>query len=130
MLQCTFGMAPSQLTVTPEKRVMLAGKPMANIMDFKPMVNIAPFGMCTSLANPTVASATAAAMGVLTPMPCIPNVVAPWMPGKPDYLIANQPALLKSCKCQCIWGGTISLQTDGQMGEGTQYVQKQRKEQF
>lgn len=130
MLQCTFGMAPSQLTVTPEKRVMLAGKPMANIMDFKPMVNIAPFGMCTSLTNPTVASATAAAMGVLTPMPCIPNVVAPWMPGKPDYLIANQPALLKSCKCQCIWGGTISLQTDGQMGAGTQYVQKQRKEQF
>lgn len=116
MLQCTFGMAPSQLTVTPEKRVMLANKPMANIMDFKPLVNIAPFGMCTSLANPTVASATAAAMGVLTPMPCIPNVVAPWMPGKPDYLIANQPALLKSCKCQCIWGGSISLTTDGQLG--------------
>ena len=116
MLQCTFGMAPSQLTITPEKRVMLAGKPMANIMDFKPMVNIAPFGMCTSLANPTVASATAAAMGVLTPMPCIPNVVAPWMPGKPDYLIANQPALLKSCKCQCLWGGSISLTTDGQLG--------------
>ena len=114
-LRCTCGMAPAKLIVTPEKRVMLANKPMANIMDFKPMVNIPAFGMCTSLANPTVASATSAAMGVLTPMPCIPNIVAPWMPGKPNYLIANQPALLKSCTCQCLWAGSISILTDGQL---------------
>ncbi len=108
-------MTPCKLIVTPEKRVMLANKPMANIMDFKPMANIPSFGMCSSLSNPTVASATSAAMGVLTPMPCIPNVVAPWAPGKPDYLIANQPALLKSCKCNCLWGGSISILTDGQL---------------
>ncbi len=114
-LQCSFGMTPCKLIVTPEKRVMLANKPMANIMDFKPMANIPSFGMCSSLSNPTVASATSAAMGVLTPMPCIPNVVAPWAPGKLDYLIANQPALLKSCKCNCLWGGSISILTDGQL---------------
>jgi hypothetical protein len=30
-----------------------------------------PFAYCTSPANPTVAAATEAALGVLTPMPCI-----------------------------------------------------------
>ena len=38
-------------------------------MDNKPMVNIADVRRVHGLANPTVATATAAAMGVLTPMP-------------------------------------------------------------
>ena len=114
-LKCTFGMAPSKLVILPDKRVMLAGKPMATIMDSKPMVNIMPFGMCQSLANPTVASATSAAMGVLTPMPCIPNTPFPWVGGKMEYLVGNMPALKKSCTCQCMWAGVISIVTDGQL---------------
>ena len=114
-LQCTFGMVPAKLVVLPDKRVMLAGKPMASIMDYKPIVNITSFSMCSSLSNPTVASATAAAQGVLTPMPCLPNIVAPWIGGKMDYLISNQPALQNTCKCQCLWGGSISIITDGQI---------------
>jgi len=113
-LQCSFGMAPGVLMVPPANRVMTA-MPIANIMDHKPMVNILPFGMCRSMANPTVASATAAAAGVLTPMPCIPVTAAPWAPGSPTVLIANFPALNNSSKCMCNWGGVISVANPGQM---------------
>lgn len=78
------------------------------------MVNILPFSMCTSIANPVVASATAAALGVLTPMPCIPVTVAPWAPGSPTVMIANMPALNNSSKCMCSYGGVISINTPGQ----------------
>ena len=57
-LKCTFGMAPSSLMVTVPLRPMIQNKPKATIMDFTPMVNILPFGMCQSLSNPMVASAT------------------------------------------------------------------------
>ncbi|MBV9735739.1 MAG: DUF4280 domain-containing protein, partial [Acidisphaera sp.] len=63
-LQCTFGMAPSNLVVLPINRVMCGNQPAANIMDHVPLMNIMPFGMCQSIANPMVAAATAAALGV------------------------------------------------------------------
>jgi hypothetical protein len=109
MLQCTFGLAPSSLVVLPANKVLAEGPPAANIMDHKPLVNIMPFGMCNSPANPTVAAATAAALGVLTPMPCIPATSAPWVPGAPTVLIANMPALDNVSKCLCNWGGAISI---------------------
>ncbi|BEP29017.1 DUF4280 domain-containing protein [Helicovermis profundi] len=112
-LQCSFGAAPSNLTVLPLNKV-LAGAPAANIMDNKPMVNILPFGTCMSLANPMVAAATAAAMGVLTPQPCIPNVAAPWVPGSMTVLIGNQPALNNNSKAMCMWGGVIQILNPGQ----------------
>jgi hypothetical protein len=109
MMQCTFGMAPSTLVVLPANKVMAEGPPAANIMDHKPMVNIMPFGMCSSPANPTVAAATAAALGVLTPMPCIPATSAPWVPGAATVLLGNMPALDNISKCMCNWGGVISI---------------------
>jgi hypothetical protein len=114
MLQCSFGMAPSSLIVLPANRVMVNNMPAANVMDNKPMANIPPFAMCQSLANPTVAAATAAALGVLTPMPCIPVIAAPWAPGSPTAQIANFPALNNSSKCICNWGGMISINVPGQ----------------
>ena len=63
MTQCTFGVAPGTLMVLPLNLVM-TGMPAANIMDNKPMVNVMPFVMCQSMANPMVAAATAAALGV------------------------------------------------------------------
>jgi Domain of unknown function (DUF4280) len=113
MLQCSFGVAPSALSVLPDK-CTLTVTPDANIMDNKPMVNIMPFGMCSSLANPTVASATAAALGVLTPMPCVPVIPAPWVPGSPTVLIANMPALNSDSKLMCAYGGVIQITNPGQ----------------
>ncbi len=115
MTQCSFGVAPSSLVVLPVNRVLGGGPPAANIMDNKPMMNILPFGMCQSPANPMVAAATAAALGVLTPMPCIPVTAAPWMPGVPQVLIGNMPALNDGCKCMCNWGGVISINFAGQV---------------
>jgi len=112
-LMCSFGAAPSSLVVLPVNRVLTA-TPDANIMDYAPMVNILPFGMCSSPANPTVASATAAAMGVLTPMPCIPATSAPWVPGAPTVLLANMPTLNSTSKCICMWGGVIQITYAGE----------------
>ncbi len=113
-LQCSFGAAPSSLMVLPVNRVMTA-MPIANIMDNKPIVNIPPFGMCNSLANPTVAAATAAALGALTPMPCMPVTAAPWVPGSPTVMVANMPALNNTSKCMCSWGGVIQIVNPGQV---------------
>ena len=113
MLQCSFGAAPSSLVVLSANKVLTA-TPDANIMDNKPMVNILPFGMCSSMANPTVAAATAAASGALTPMPCVPVIPAPWAPGSPTVLIANMPALNNSSKLMCAYGGVIQITNPGQ----------------
>lgn len=115
LMTCTFGMAPSALVVDPSRTDFLSNLQKGNIMDFKPMMNIMPFGMCTAPSNPTVAAATAAAMGVLTPMPCIPAVTTPWMPGNMQVLVQGQPALMRTCCNMCMWGGQISFTTDGQM---------------
>ena len=56
VLMCSFGVAPSSLIVLPINMMMTSNMPAANIMDNKPMVNILPFGMCMSPANPLIAS--------------------------------------------------------------------------
>ena len=115
MMQCSFGVAPSSLIVTPENKVLTENKPAATIMDNVPMKNIPPFGMCTTLSNPQVAAATSAALGVLTPQPCVPIIPAPWTPGAPTVMIGNKPALNNSSTCMCQWGGVISITNPGQM---------------
>ena len=107
-MKCSMGMNPGPLSVTP-RNYTIQGRPIANIMDNKPMVNIPTFGMCRSLANPTVASATSAACGVLTPMPCIPSTMAPWAPGNPKMIVQGAPELTVSSKLMCMWGGCIDF---------------------
>jgi hypothetical protein len=114
MLKCSMGVAPSSLVVTPEKLVNSSPVPAANIMDHIPMKNIMTFGMCQSPSNPAVAAATAAAMGALTPMPCIPVTPAPWTPGAPTVLIKSMPALNDSSTLMCAMGGTITISMAGQ----------------
>lgn len=115
IIKCSFGVAPSVLTVLPAGRPFVGSKPQANIIDYTGNVNIAPFGMCLSLANPQVASATSAALGVLTPQPCIPVVPAPWAPGVPTVLIGGMPALNNTSICMCAWAGAITILEPGQV---------------
>ena len=116
MMKCAMGAAPATFSATP-KMVMTGNQPAGNIMDFVPMMNIPPFGTCMSIANPTVAAATAAALGVLTPMPCIPMTVAPWAPGAPTVLVAGMPALNNSSTLNCMWAGVITFIMPGQFTE-------------
>ncbi len=117
VLQCSFGVVPSNLVVLPVHRVQSGYQPAANIMDHQPMVNIPPFGMCITPSNPQVAAATAAASGVLTPQPCIPMTMTPWVPGVPTLLIDNMPAVDNTCTCNCVWGGVVMVTYPGQVTE-------------
>jgi uncharacterized protein DUF4280 len=113
MMQCSFGAAPSSLVVLPANRV-LTGTPTATIMDHIPIANVPPFGVCSSISNPTVAAATTAALGVLTPMPCVPVLPAPWVVGAPTVMIGNFPTLDSSAKLMCAWGGVIQITAPGE----------------
>lgn len=105
MCTCSFGMAPAVLPVTSQQTVMTCNMPQATIMDNK----MPPFGMCTCLGNPAVASATAAAFGTLTPMPCTPVIPAPWAPGVPTVLVGGKPLLNNTSKLLCAYGGVIQV---------------------
>lgn len=117
-IKCSCGDKISTLTVYPDRTIWLTGEPQANISDHISMRNIAPFGKCHTTRYPATGSATAANHGKLTPMPCVPNTPFAWMRGKDDVLLQNQPALLRSSLCKCVWGGTITFTYDGQ-NDGT-----------
>lgn len=115
-LQCPFGTTPATLNVTSQAMCSVGGKPAATIQDAQGMVNIPSFGMCSSMANPQVAAATAAALGVLTPQPCMPMTAGAWIPTSPTTLIDGKPCLTRDCKVICTNGmGTISINFPGQM---------------
>lgn len=113
-LECSFGMAPSSMIVS-RPNVLIEGRPAATIADIVPMANVPPFGMCSSLANPAVAAATAAALGVLTPMPCTPVIVGPWTPTAPTTLVGGVPILAGGATAQCAYGGVIAVTMPGTM---------------
>lgn len=117
-LKCSQGDATSVLGVLPTKNIFVNDKPLAVISDTKPMVNIKPFGMCKSMANPTVAAATAANKGKLQKMPCVPNTVGPWTEGISHFLSDEMTPCDKS-KCMCAYAGEISVQDPGQNILGT-----------
>ena len=115
MLTCSFGLAPSTIVPKGTARVVIEGRPAAQITDNAGVANIPPFGMCNSLANPQVAAATAAALGVLTPMPCLPVVATPWTPGALKTQVGGVPALVSGSQCNCAYGGLIQITMPGAM---------------
>lgn len=108
-LRCSEGLAPAALTILPTNLTEGDTLPAATVMEHIPMVNIAPFGMCKSAANPQVAAATSAAGGVLTPVPCIPVIAAPWSPGAAATEINGYKALTADSKCSCAWSGSVEI---------------------
>jgi hypothetical protein len=115
-LTCAFGTSPSALSVVPSgPPIQAGGQLLARVSDIVPMLNVAPFGMCTTPSNPQVASATAAALGVLTPQPCIPVITGPWAPGSTKVIAGGVPALTSTSRCMCAWGGSISIVQAGQV---------------
>lgn len=113
LLKCSFGLMPSSLVVMPANHFFTV-TPDANIMDHMPMLNIMPFGMCTTQSNPAVAAATAAAMGTPTPAPCVPATPAPWTPGAPTVILGMFPTLNSTSTLNRIWGGVITISQAGE----------------
>ena len=113
-LTCTMGSVPSALVVLPTHRLMTSHQPAANVTDHQSLLNIQPFGRCRSLKNPVVADATNRARGRLTPMPCIPNTPAPWVPGAIGVMLDHRHSLDHGCKLSCEWAGVITVVAPGQ----------------
>ncbi len=113
-LICSFGTTPATLVTTNAPTVLVGGKPICTLADAAGMSNIPTFGMCTSLVNPQVAAATAAALGVLTPQPCIPATTA-WIPTGSAVFAGGKPCITQDCKCMCMYAGQISVVNPGQM---------------
>ncbi|NUP05202.1 MAG: DUF4280 domain-containing protein [Polyangiaceae bacterium] len=108
-IRCSQGTIPSLLVIPPDSPVSSDNKPVGTVDDHKPMKNIITFGMCRSLQNPTVQSATTAAAGVLTPQACVPATNKQWSPGAPFAVVDEVRVLSSDSTCSCDWGGTIDI---------------------
>lgn len=114
-LICPFGASPAVLNASSQATCLGCSKPVATITDVSTGTNITTFGMCSSMANPQVASATAAAMGVLTPQPCAFVPLGVWTTSAPDILVGGKPALTADGCLMCSMGmGKISITSPGQ----------------
>ena len=109
-LQCSFGTTPSTFAASGTQTS--ATSPAGVVSDIG-TANVPPFGLCMSLSNPQVASATSAAGGVLTPQPCQP-VLAPWTPGATRVTIGEVAALDDASQCTCAWAGVVTVGSAGQ----------------
>lgn len=112
-ITCPFGTVPCSMNVSSNSSCLGSSKPIATVMD----VSLSSFGMCSSMINPQVASATAAAMGVLTPQPCSFAPAGVWSTTKAGMLIDGKPILTNDAKLVCAIGmGNLSIIDPGQSG--------------
>lgn len=116
MISCSQAVPPAQALLTVDQRGVTCKTNAGTIEDHVPTDNIPSFGMCESMQNPAVQDATAAAMGNLTPAPCVPVTDDKWTPGASKVTIHGLPALHIECTCQCKWQGTISVVKPGNDG--------------
>lgn len=112
-MNCSCGDGSASLKVT-QKKVFIEHKPQATAKDHLSLVNIPSFGLCSSLANPAVAAATAANHGKLKKVKCIPNTVSPWVGARDNNYICEAQALLDSSTLRCAYCGVIKISDHGQ----------------
>jgi hypothetical protein len=119
LLKCAGAVPPgaAPLVVLPIHRMLTSNQPAANINDHVPLANIPTFGACMLPSNPAVAAATTAALGVLTPVPCVPVTPSPWVTGAPTVILDNAPALDNVSTLTCTMGGVITIVNPGEMTE-------------
>ena len=113
-ISCCMGTAPATLMSLPISFDLTMILPAATANDHIPFLNILPFGMCMTVGNPMVAAATAAALGVLVPLPCVPMTMDLWAPASPTVQLGGKPALNESSTLTCMWGGAIAIASPGQ----------------
>lgn len=116
VLECPFGSMPAAFSALPLSKVVIGGSPVGILSDVTPLLNISPFGMCSSVTNPAVISATAAAMGTPTAAPCVPAPTGSWKDVPEDVLAGGKSVVTNGSHLMCAWGGKISVKFAGQTG--------------
>lgn len=96
---CNQGQMPTALIVTTQQLLSIGGLRVATVMDYVPMTNVVPFGICQQL--------TKVAGG--TPTPCAPMPAGPWAPGSSVQSILGMKALTAYSTMVCGVGGQISI---------------------
>lgn len=128
ILKCSFGDSSSNYIISPEKKFFINEEPMASISDVKSLVNICPFGMCSSMQNPTVASATSANNGVLKKMPCNPQIIGQWSNGVNYFLLSNEKVPCDKSKLNCAYSGVISVKEANQKFFGSEKIDFEKQQ--
>lgn len=109
LLHCSLGTVPTPLIVLPDQSVVMEGMLCGCITDNIPFANIPGYVLCLSLGNPAVAAATAADFGILTPMPCTPITLEPWISTCFDVIVRGGPVLDETALLICDYGGVITV---------------------
>lgn len=97
-IKCSKGTAPGILKVLPNKKISLNGQPIATKTCNKPMINIIPFGTCQRENSP----------------PCTPNILGMWNNLVKFFIAGGEEVPCEKSKCNCNFGGTISIVNAGQ----------------
>lgn len=101
-IKCSKGTSPGILKVLPDKKVSLNGQAIATKTCNKGMVNIMPFGTCQREYSP----------------PCTPNISGMWNNLVSFITASGEQVPCEKSKCNCSFGGTISIINPGQSFSG------------
>jgi hypothetical protein len=98
-LHCSMGLMPACLRVLPGRGPTRGGRPIAQVSDHRPLVNIEAFGTCTARGRPRR---------------CVPVTVAPWSPGAPGIALGAEhvAAISRTSTLSCSEGGLIRVIDD------------------